>query len=315
MKIVHCADPQTETRIRFAKTFGVAHNSPEMEAVLNDPQVDAIYIATPHFLHYPQVLAAIQAGKPALCEKPLALNLEEGMTLAAQVQKAGIKVGVNHQFRYDSGCFALRQAVVDGELGSISRWDCRTRFGRDPDYFLKGKWRGLRAQSGGGTLFTHGSHALDIALWAHSSHPSAIPLSVKAQTRRIRYPHIEVEDDADAKIEMSDGSRITLNSTLLKKSWDPLQLDAWGEKGSGHYQGFLRSRLRFQGVSISRQSPPTSGLHAFFRSMEGFRRWITDGQPYLAPLESSLPLLAVLNAAYASADSGRSENVDTRWRN
>ncbi len=314
MALTHAVDPNPDTLHRFAKAFGVRRADADLQPLLENEDVDAVYVATPHFLHAPQTLAALRAGKPILCEKPLALTLDEALALHAAAQEAGIKVGVNHQFRYDAGCYALRQAVVAGELGFVSKWDCRTRFGRDPDYFLKGVWRGRKDQSGGGTLFTHGSHALDIALWSRA----ADPISVSAVMRRVRHTELDVEDEAEAEISMADGSHIRLSSSILERDFDPLRLDAYGGKASGHYQGFLRSRLRFhpqsRGERIRPQSPPVRGCHAYFRSVEAFRLWVQDDSPFLSPLEASLPLLAVLNAAYASAASGNPEIPDLRWK-
>jgi predicted dehydrogenase len=279
-------------------------------ALLSDPGVEAVYIASPHHLHFPMLMECIRQGKPALCEKPLALSIDEGLALATACRQAKVKVGVNHQFRYDRGCYTLAAACREGELGEVGFASCRTDFFRGPEYFVQGPWRGTFAQSGGGALFTHGTHALDIALWALDSPPRR----AWGRIAKIRNRNIEVEDWGLAVFELESGASIELRSTLLEKTLDPVKVDLFGSLGQGHYRGFLRSRLRFDGVTVKPRLAPAKGFHAFLRSLEGFRRWIQEDIPYLTPLPESLPVLFALRAAYASAQSGNAENVDMRFR-
>jgi predicted dehydrogenase len=309
LRIVHCADADAPVAAAFAKRFGIpAHGS--ASGLLADPGVEAVYIAAPHHLHHPLLLESIRRGVPALCEKPLALTVEEGLELAEAARAGGLKVGVNHHLRYDAGCFALAEACRAGELGELRLASCRTAFPRGPGYFVRGSWHGSLAQSGGGALFTHGSHALDIALWALGSPP----MRAFGTTARIRFRDVEVEDWGAAVVELENGARIELRSSMVEKAEAPVAVDVYGSGASGHYRGFVLSRLRFRGARVRVRRPPVSGAHAFFRSLEGFRRWIQEDVPYLTPLSQSLPVLSALRAVYASAASGKAEAVDARFR-
>src|SRR5699024_1472832 len=87
--------------------------------LLEDPLVDAVYIAVPHHLHFPMLEAAVEARKPALCEKPITRTLAEGQAITALAEAAGVKVGVNYQYRYDSAAYALACAARGGQLGRL----------------------------------------------------------------------------------------------------------------------------------------------------------------------------------------------------
>jgi len=90
-------------------------------------------------------------------------------------------------------------------------------------------------------------------------------------------------------------------------------IEIYGSHGTGLYSGPALPWVRFKGLRIKKAKPPVKGLHALFRSLEGFQKWVMEGQPYLTPVEQSLPVLAVIASVYRSAVTGKREEVDQRF--
>jgi len=127
--------------------------------LLADPELDAVYVATPTALHAPHVLAAVAAGKHVLVEKPMAVTLAEGHAMVNAAQKAGVVLLVGHSHSYDPPIQGMREVIDSGELGRVgmvNTW-CYT------DWMLRPRRADeFDAQQGGGVTFRQGAHQFDI---------------------------------------------------------------------------------------------------------------------------------------------------------
>ena len=112
---------------------------------------------------------AIDEGLPVFVEKPLTRTLSEGVQVAGRSKASGVKVGVNYQYRYDSGCYALARAMQKDQLGRIASVRINVPWRRDSTYFTESAWHAKLETAGGGTLITQGSHFLDVVLWGLGS--------------------------------------------------------------------------------------------------------------------------------------------------
>ncbi|MES2115707.1 MAG: Gfo/Idh/MocA family oxidoreductase [Pseudomonadota bacterium] len=142
--------------------FAVAHGIPasftKLDEALAQPGVNAVYISTTNQRHLPQTLAAAQAGKHVLCEKPLALALADAQAMVAACSQAGVRLGTNHHLRNAVAHHAIRQLVRDGAIG-------RPRYVRvfhavQLPAHLQG-WRVNSAQAGGGVVLDISVHDAD----------------------------------------------------------------------------------------------------------------------------------------------------------
>jgi len=107
-----------------AQAFAAKHHAAaaydDFESMLRDPRVDVVYLASPNFLHAEQTLKAAQAGKHVLCEKPMALTVEECQRMVEMCQRQKVSLGVGFHLRHHPGHQRLRQAVRDGVLGTVA---------------------------------------------------------------------------------------------------------------------------------------------------------------------------------------------------
>jgi UDP-N-acetyl-2-amino-2-deoxyglucuronate dehydrogenase len=305
VRLTACCDISAERANKFARRFRIPRSFTNYAELLVSGDIDAVYLAAPHHLHGSMICQAIEKSLPVLVEKPLTRTLDEGMQVLELSEKLGIPVGVNYQYRYDSGCYALAQAARSGDLGRIVYARANLPWNRKEAYFASSPWHKSLAESGGGTLLTQGSHLLDILLWAM---PGA-PVHVSGMTAKAQFKEVEVEDLAMGTIEFEGDVLAQISSSMVAFPEQALTVEVYGEKGTALYTDRPFPQTRFRGTKVKRVKPPVRGIHALARSLEGFRRWIMEGQPYLVPASEALPPLAVVIALYRSAESGSKEPV------
>jgi len=109
IRLAACCDVNPDCAEAFSRRHRIPCKTTAYESLLQRDDVQAVYLAVPHDLHYGMILAAVEAGKPVLVEKPLVRTLAEGRDLIARI--GNHKVGVNYQYRYDRGCYQLHKAV------------------------------------------------------------------------------------------------------------------------------------------------------------------------------------------------------------
>lgn len=301
-----CCDRDLDTARRFAARHRISQAFGDYSEMLSRANLEAVYLAVPHDLHLPLAQEALERGLPVLCEKPLARTLDEGRQMVSLAAKSGGKLGVNYQYRYDSGCFALAEAARRGELGELFYARCNIPWRREAEYMTKsGGWHSSLERSGGGTLLTQGSHFLDILLWAMGS--PAVAASGETARRRLRQS--EVEDLALGTLVLESGAYIQVCSSMIAARERPATIELYGSQATALYRDGLRPRLRFEGARIRPARPPARGPHALARSLEAFRRWVQLGEPYLTPAVEALPVLTAVEAIYRSAASGQKERI------
>ncbi len=158
-QLAACLGSSIEKGQAFAERFGVERVHQSLEAMMNDPDVDAVYIALPNALHYEAVLAAARGHKHILYEKPFAMTVAHARDMVAACQETGVILRIAHQIRLDAAVGRAREIVQSGRLGrlvSISLERASGLAARTP-------WRQDASQSG--VLFDVGVHLLDLIQW------------------------------------------------------------------------------------------------------------------------------------------------------
>jgi phthalate 4,5-cis-dihydrodiol dehydrogenase len=158
IRLTAICDPLAGVRDPVAQRYG-AHSVPDIEALLALDDVDAVYVATPTDLHAQHVIAAANAGKHVLCEKPMATTLDEAQAMIDAADRAGVVFNVGHSHSYDEPYRAMRELIASSELGRVrlmhniyyTDWVYRPRRPEELD-----------ASLGGGITFRQGAHQFDI---------------------------------------------------------------------------------------------------------------------------------------------------------
>ena len=310
LQITACCDSAMTTSQAFSRKHRISNSYDNYHALIADPAVDALYIAVPHHLHFPILAAAIEARKPALCEKPITRTLAEGVEITDRAEAAGVKVGVNYQYRYDSAGYALARVCQSGQLGRLLYAQAHLPWHRTASYFPQGSWRSTIATAGGGTLLTQGSHLLDLALWAMG----CAPVAAVGMTARRVFQNVEVEDLANGILELEGGAQLSITSSMIAQPEQALRLEIFGEFGSALYTDRPWPRLitkvtRRESALPTNLPPLPLGLHALHRSLIAFRDWLLHDRPYLIPALAALPALVAVDGIYRSAELGEKVGV------
>jgi 1,5-anhydro-D-fructose reductase (1,5-anhydro-D-mannitol-forming) len=117
-EVVAVMSRDTQRAAAYAAGQGIAAAYSDIDDLLADPAVDAVYISTTNELHAPQAIAAARAGKHVLCEKPLAMNLADAHAIVAACREAGVVLATNHHLRNAASHEAIRDLVRSGAIGT-----------------------------------------------------------------------------------------------------------------------------------------------------------------------------------------------------
>ena len=136
-----------------------------VEAMLADESVDAVIIATPSGLHRDSAIAAANAGKHVLCEKPLEINTERIDEIIEACDRNNVKLGCIFQMRVSPLIVELKREMESGRFGKMLLASANMRWYRDNDYYDSSNWRGTWKYDGGGALINQAVHVVDTLLY------------------------------------------------------------------------------------------------------------------------------------------------------
>src|SRR5262249_35012738 len=144
-----------------AHSFGASRWYARWQELVADPEVEAVYIATPVCLHASQTIAAAEARKHALCEKPMALDVGEGTGMMAASRANGVRLGSAYYRHFYPVVARVKSIIASGEIGDpvLARIDAFEWFNPQPDH--PRYWLVQRSQAGGGPMFDFGCHRLE----------------------------------------------------------------------------------------------------------------------------------------------------------
>ena len=202
IEIAGCCTLVEREATAFRASFG-GKAYPTYEDVLADPTVDAVFLATPHSLHWTQIIAAAKAKKNVFVEKPLALTVETGTQAVKAAEDAHIALGIGHNRRYSQVARRIKAMVDAGECGKILHVEANYSSAGGMNY-QPGMWRAKREECPGGGLAPMSLHVIDTFTWILG--PVA-RLSGIAKRQAVK---VELDDTAAALFEMESGAAGTL---------------------------------------------------------------------------------------------------------
>ncbi len=258
-ELVAVARAQADLAATFANEFGARRWYADWRELLDDDEIQAVYLATPVHLHAEQTIAAAEAGKHVLCEKPMALSVAECDRMIAACQLNGVQLGIAYYRHSYQVLHRIKTLLADGIIGRpvIVQINAFERFDPAPDH--PRHWFVKKELAGGGPMMDFGCHRIEVLL--NLLGPIANVQSSVGQTLFQR----EVEDTAVALFEFANGTRGTLTVThAALESQDTLSL--FGSEGSLHLPALNQGRLTLRTAAGEHVEtiPPHSNLHQPF---------------------------------------------------
>jgi predicted dehydrogenase len=291
--LVAVARAQAARAAEFAARHGARYAHADWRELVRNPEVDAVYVASPVRFHAEQAIAAAEAGKHVLCEKPMALNADECERMIAAARGNGVHLGVAYYRHHYPAVRRMSAILASGEIGRavLAEAQAFEMFDVPPDH--PRAWFLTKAAAGGGPMFDFGCHRIEVLLDLLG------PVSeVQGFLSNIRFQAREVEDTAVAHLVFASGARGVLTvSHAARESRDTFAL--FGTEGSIHVPVLNKGILRVVTSAGAREEthPPHVNLHQPL--VEDFAAAVQSGREPTVTGEIGLAVNRVLADIYA----------------
>ncbi len=269
--------------------------------------VDAIAICSPNAFHREQAVAAAKANKHVLVEKPVAISADEADEMIAAAKEAGVVLQVAHSLRYVPSVLAAREAV--GHVGNIV--GLRAAYGHaGPQVWARdASWFFDRSRSGGGALIDMGIHIIDVVnfvtgldareVTAMMFHAGGTPAPPRGND--------PCEDAAQLVVRFGNGAIGSIHASWVARPAPDMSLTIFGTEGTLHFD--IRTPLTFRPADGKKEQIELPTVEA--TPFDDFARLASGEEPAgpSASGEEARAAIAIVDAAYTSARSGRNSEV------
>jgi predicted dehydrogenase len=286
-----------------ARTLGIAKAYGSYEELLADPQIEAVYNPLPNQLHVPWSIKAAEAGKHVLCEKPISMTVAEAKSLLEVQQRSGVTIGEAFMVRSHPQWLRTREIIASGRIGTLrSISGFFSYFNTDP--------KNIRniSECGGGGLMDIGCYPINTSRFLFSEEPKRVSAVLEKD------PTFQVDRLTSAVLEFPSGHAIFTCSTQLV----PYQrMQVLGTKGRIEIEVpfnapndrpcriFVDDGRDLVGGGITVETFPTCDQYTIQGDV--FSRAIREKTAPPVPLTDAIKNMAVIEAVFRSAESGRWE--------
>ena len=290
----------------FAEEHGAAKAYDDLGAALADPEVEAVWVATPHALHREHVEQIAAARRHVLCEKPLATTVEDAAAIVRACRRAGVTLGTGYHLRHHPIHREVRRLVAEGELGEVAGAQAEWSLPPTPPG-VSAPWRRDPELAGGGIVTGTGIHAIDLLRFVLDDEVEAVTAMTDAETS----PVSPLESRALVMLRFRRG---TLATVRCARGVHAPQNDlvVQGTIGSLVARRTIdeatRGTLEASGAEALLSGVPAgSDMYAF--QAQAFADAVERGEEPSASGEDGLRLVEITTALYESARSGRTITV------
>ncbi|MFL6208665.1 MAG: Gfo/Idh/MocA family protein [Pyrinomonadaceae bacterium] len=295
-KLVAVSRARAELSESFAREFGAERWYGDWRLLLADKDIEAVYIATPVHLHAAQTIAAAEAGKHVLCEKPMAMSVAECDRMIAACAAHGVRLGVAYYRHFYPVVERIRTLLRAGEIGQpiVAQVNAFERF--DPAPAHPRRWLIERRLSGGGPLFDFGCHRIEVL-----SHLFGRVRASRGLTGNHLFER-EVEDTASALLRFEQGPQAVLTVThAAREPQDTLHI--FGSAGSMHVAALNEGTLKVSTAAGARneQLPPHQNIHQPL--IDDFAQAVRQGRAPQVDGRTGREVARVEEEIYANAQS------------
>jgi predicted dehydrogenase len=239
--VVAIASGHRENAERVAREFGIEHVADDWRGVIAREDVDLVSIVTPPVTHMEMALAALDAGKAVLCEKPMAMNAQEADAMRRRAEEAGLLALIDHELRFLPGRLKAQALLRRREIGNIHH--ARLHFCADSRLMPGRKWDWWSdVESGGGALGAIGSHAIDSFRWLLGAEISQVFCQLATHVRERmdertgEMRRVTSDDEANLMLRFEDseltrGATATVSLSVVEQGRSEHRLEVFGSEG------------------------------------------------------------------------------------
>ena len=225
--LVACFDTRAEAADKLAEQYQGCKPYHYLKVFLADANIDIVTIGTPSGAHLEPAVAAAEAGKHVIVEKPLEITLDRCNQIIAACKKNNVQLATIFPSRFHDSSLTLKSAIEAGRFGRLTLGDAIIKWYRTQAYYDSGAWRGTWALDGGGALMNQGIHTIDLLTWLMGP-----VVEATAHTALLAHEKIEVEDTAVATLKFANGALGTIVGTTASYPGYLKRVEISGSKGS-----------------------------------------------------------------------------------
>lgn len=318
-EVIAGSDINGKALAEWGQQHGATKLSTDPADLFRDPDIDIIDICTPNMYHAPLAIAALDAGKHVICEKPLAPTPGEIKQMIVARDRAGKLLMTAQHFRFKGNSQAMKREIETGTLGDVYHarsWMMRRNgFIPSPTFYQK-------KHSGGGPCIDIGVHVLDLTLWLMGNPQPAVVTGVaKAPLAHlpgqfaawtgapVNSADWDVEDFAAAFVRFENGATLVIEVSWLLHhdiQGEDMQIWLYGTGGGAHWPkaDFLSSDYETRQLYNRTLKLTKDPMEPHALECVEFARAVAEGAPSPVPAEQSLQVLAILDGIYRSQQSG-----------
>ncbi|MFC4025049.1 Gfo/Idh/MocA family protein [Oceanobacillus longus] len=321
VELIALCDNDEHRLIEKGSVYKVTKLYTDYSALLENKEIDAVSICTWNNTHAEIAVAALEAGKNVLVEKPLSMTVEEALAVEAAVERTGKILQVGFVRRHGDNAKVLKKFIAQNELGEIyyAKASCMRRLGNP------GGWFSDRTKSGGGPLIDLGVHMIDIC-WYLMGKPRPVSVSGNSYSLLGNRNHIEnlsfykaadydpvlndVEDLTNAMIRFENGASIIVDvSFTAHAKQDELAVKLFGDKGGAEIEPELtvvtEKHHTILNVTPQMDQLDFNFVKAFSNEINHFVECCREGKENIAPVSDGVEMMKMLTAIYESAKTGK----------
>jgi glucose-fructose oxidoreductase len=293
---------------RWAKDYGFPEKNiygyDTMELMAANPDIDVVYVVTPNGLHAEHCIAAAKAGKHVICEKPMANTVAECDAIIAACHAAGVRLMVGYRLHFEPHHVEFARLARDKDFGVFMRMRGGNGFRMGSSANALNAWRLNKKLAGGGPLMDMGVYVIQAACMAKVE---AAPAAITAKFDPVTRPEVfsEVEESVRWTMEFSDGAEAQCHATYAERV-SRFRAEADGGWAQLDEPAFYYDPPR---LTTSRGPVNLPDVNQQAVQMDGMARAILSGLPSIASGEMGRRDIAVVEAIYASAASGKRVEV------
>ncbi len=295
---------KTDHAKAYAQTHGIAKATTDINEMLADRSVDAVYISSTNEKHMPQSLAAIAADKHVLCEKPLAMTMKDARTMVETAAKRGVVFATNHHLRNAGSHMAIRQLIASGRIGTVLSVRVHHAVFLPPH--LQG-WRINNAGAGGGVIADITVHDADTVRF----HLGEDPLDVVAMATSSGMG-AGVEDSCMSVWSMPSGAQVTAHESFTH-GFAGTGIEVHGTDGSIFGRGIMTQQPVGEIELVTkagREQIPYSPHNLYGQAVKRFVGAVEGKGTPAADGWDGVKSLAVAESVKQAADTGRRVTVN-----
>ena len=238
IEITAVSDSNPERLKEIAERYQIERQYIDYHELLDSEEIQAVCVTVPSYQHYAVTMDALSKKKHVLCEKPLAVNLEQAKEMYNKAQESGVVHMVPFTWRFVPAAARMNELIEEGYLGRVFHLEARYLAGHLSDANFPASWRMQKKFAGTGALADNGYHLIDLIRWMTGEFKAvvadmAIFIKERKDEKTSKMVKVDVDDSSIFLAKMTNGAQAVVHASRVARARENyIDLEISGDKGS-----------------------------------------------------------------------------------